>query len=164
MQALRTTVSAARRAFKGTLCLMSLGDLNECWLLDLRCFADGEAYERETFRYLLSNPQTIARQIRSDDGRMCAFAIGVVEPDGTGHVTTLGVAPECRRRGLAHLMLLELERSFAARGVPSVKLEVRTDNVSARLLYEKVGYRVVQLMNKYYSNGDDGYLMSKSLV
>ncbi|HYE72793.1 MAG TPA: GNAT family N-acetyltransferase [Blastocatellia bacterium] len=164
MQALKPTLSGHRRAFKGTLCPMTLGDLNECWLLDLRCFADGEAYERETFRYLLSNPQTISRQIRGEDGRMCAFAIGLVELDGTGHITTLGVAPEYRRRGLAHLMLLELERSFASRGVLSIKLEVRVDNVSARMLYEKIGYRVLQRMNKYYSNGDDGYLMVKSLM
>lgn len=163
MQALRPSTNAARRIFRGTLCAMTLGDLNECWLLDLRCFADGEAYERETFRYLLSNPQTIARQIRSEDGRMCAFAIGLIEPDGTGHVTTLGVAPECRRRGLAHLMLLELERCFAQRGAPSARLEVRVGNDSAQMLYEKLGYRILRLMNKYYSNGDDGYLMFKSL-
>lgn len=142
---------------------MTLGDLNECWLLDLRCFADGEAYERETFRYLLSNPLAIARQIRGEDGRMCAFAIGLIEVDGVGHVTTLGVAPECRRRGLAHLMLLELERSFAARGVVSVRLEVRLGNHSAQMLYEKLGYRIIERMNKYYSNGDDGYLMMKEL-
>jgi hypothetical protein len=71
------------KAFKGSLRPMTLVDLNECWQLDLRCFVDGEAYERETFRYLLSNPQTIARQIRSESGDMSAFAIGVIEPDGS---------------------------------------------------------------------------------
>jgi ribosomal protein S18 acetylase RimI-like enzyme len=163
MQALRHTHAPSRGTFKGTLCPMTLGDLNECWLLDLRCFADGEAYERETFRHLLSNPQAVARQIRNAEGRMCAFIIGLVEGNGVGHVTTLGVAPECRRRGLGYLMLLELERSFAVCGVKSVRLEVRTDNSGARLLYERLGYRVRQLMKRYYSNGDDGYLMVKTL-
>jgi len=48
---------------------------------------------------------------------MSAFAIGVIEQDGVGHITTLGVAPEYRRRGLARLILQETERTFFARGV-----------------------------------------------
>ena len=152
------------RPFKGRLCTITLADLNECWQLDLRCFVDGEAYERETFRYLLSNPQTIALQIRSADGEMSAFVIGVIEPDGTGHVTTIGVAPEYRRKGWARLMMHEVERSFAARGVQTIRLEVRVGNDSAQVLYEQLGYTVVQRMQRYYSNGDDGYLMLKSLA
>lgn len=152
------------RAFKGTLCPITLQDLNECWQLDLRCFVDGETYERETFRYLLSNPQTIALQIRSDDGEMSAFVIGVLEPDGVGHITTIGVAPEYRRKGLARLMMHEVERSFAARGIRTIRLEVRVGNDPAQVLYEQLGYVVVQRMQRYYSNGDDGYLMVKSLL
>ncbi len=152
------------KPFKGRLCAITLADLNECWQLDLRCFVDGEAYERETFRYLLSNPQTIALQIRSADGEMSAFVIGVIEPDGTGHVTTIGVAPEYRRKGLARLMMHEVERSFAARGVQTIRLEVRIGNHSAQVLYEQLGYTVVQRMQRYYSNGDDGYLMLKSVA
>jgi ribosomal-protein-alanine acetyltransferase len=152
------------RAFKGTLCPITLQDLNECWQLDLRCFVDGETYERETFRYLLSNPQTIALQIRSDDGEMSAFVIGVVEPDGIGHITTIGVAPEYRRKGLARLMMHEVERSFAARGIRTIRLEVRVGNDAAQVLYEQLGYVVVQRMQRYYSNGDDGYLMVKPLL
>jgi ribosomal protein S18 acetylase RimI-like enzyme len=94
---------------------------------------------------------------------MSAFAIGVIEQDGVGHVTTVGVAPEYRRRGLARLILQEIERSFSARGVTTVRLEVRTLNVAAQKLYENLGYATVQRMNQYYSNGDDGYLMVKSL-
>ena len=152
------------RAFKGTLCPITLQDLNECWQLDLRCFVDGETYERETFRYLLSNPQTIALQIRSDDGEMSAFVIGVVEPDSIGHITTIGVAPEYRRKGLARLMMHEVERSFAARGIRTIRLEVRVGNDAAQVLYEQLGYVVVQRMQRYYSNGDDGYLMVKPLL
>ena len=154
----------ATEPFKGILCPITLADLSECWQLDLRCFVDGEAYERETFRYLLSNPNTIARQIRSVAGEMTAFAIGVIEPDGTGHVTTIGVAPEHRRRGLARLMMHEVERSFVERGVKTVRLEVRAGNVAAQRLYDQLGYLAVKRMHQYYSNGDDGFLMVKTLL
>jgi len=151
------------KAFRGALRPLLLSDLNELWQLDMRCFVDGEAYERETFRYLLSNPDTIARQIRSEYDEMSAFAIGVIEQDGVGHITTIGVAPEYRRRGLARLILHEIERSFAARAVTTVRLEVRVQNAAAQKLYEQLGYVIVQRMGTYYSNGDDGYLMVKSL-
>jgi len=150
------------RAFKGLMRPLVLSDLNELWQLDLRCFLDGEAYERETFRYLLTNPKAIARQIRSDYDEMAAFGIGVIEDTGIGHLTTIGVAPEYRRRGLARLVLHEIERSFAARGVSTIRLEVRVGNEAAQQLYEQLGYVIIQRMGKYYSNGDDGYLMVKS--
>jgi len=87
----------------------------------------------------------------------------VVEPDGTGHLTTIGVAPEYRRRGLARLMMHEIERSFADRGVRTIRLEVRVGNVGAHRLYDQLGYVAVKRMDRYYSNGDDGYLMVKAL-
>lgn len=140
-----------------------LSDLNELWQLDLRVFLDGEAYERETFRYLLTNPKAITRQIRSDYDEMAAFGIAVVEETGQGHLTAIGVAPEYRRRGLARLIMHEIERSLIARGINSIKLEVRASNVPAQQLYEQLGYIITQRMGKYYSNGDDGYSMVKSL-
>jgi ribosomal-protein-alanine N-acetyltransferase len=151
------------RAFKGLMRPMALSDLNELYQLDMRCFLDGEAYERETFRFLLNNPKAIARQIRSDYDEMAAFGIGVIEENGIGHLTTVGVAPEYRRRGLARLILHEIERSFAARSVTTIRLEVRVNNQAAQQLYEQVGYVIIQRMGRYYSNGDDGYLMVKSL-
>ena len=151
------------RAFKGLMRPLALSDLNELYQLDMRCFIDGEAYERETFRFLLNNPKAISRQIRSDYEEMAAFGIGVIGENGIGHITTVGVAPEYRRRGLARLILHEIERSFAARSVATIRLEVRINNQAAQQLYEQIGYVIIQRMGKYYSNGDDGYLMVKSL-
>ena len=94
---------------------------------------------------------------------MIAFAIGVIEEDGVGHITTIGVSPEHRRRGMAKIMLLSIEQGFAVRGATTVRLEVRTDNVGARQLYEQIGYVITQRMRRYYSTGDDGYLMVKAI-
>ncbi len=163
MKAVRSISTHSEATFKGTLCPLMLMDLNELWLLDLRVFTDGEAYERDTFRQLLSNPQGVARQIRSADGKMIAFVIGVIEADGIGHITTIGVSPDHRRRGLAKIMLLSIEQGFAIRGVTTVRLEVRTDNAGARQLYEQIGYVITQRMRRYYSTGDDGYLMVKAI-
>lgn len=151
------------RAFRGAMRPLTLSDLDELWHLDLRCFVDGETYERDTFRFLLSNPNTISRQIRSIDDEMCAFGITIIESDGVGHITTIGVAPEHRRRGLARLLLHEIEKSLSAHHISTVRLEVRVSNYPAQRLYEQLGYVVIQRLLGYYSNGDDGYMMVKSL-
>ena len=155
--------SVAKGTFKGALKSLTLADLNELWHLDLHVFFEGETYERETFRYLLTNPQVIARQIKTEDGHMVAFALAMIEPDGVGHITTIGVIAEYRRRGLARMILHEVERSFLARGVTTVRLEVKTDNLSAQRLYEQIGYVIVRRMPVYYSNGDDAYLMVRAI-
>src|SRR4029434_9270367 len=78
------------KVFKGSLRQLLLSDLNELWQLDMRCFVDGEAYDRETFRNLLSSPDASARQIRSKYDEMSAFAVAVIEEDRVGNITTVG--------------------------------------------------------------------------
>jgi ribosomal protein S18 acetylase RimI-like enzyme len=94
---------------------------------------------------------------------MAGFVIGLIEPDHTGHVTTVGVAPEHRRRNLAKRLMWQVEDAFRKRNVRLVRLEVRTMNTAAQKLYESLGYTITQKLPKYYSNGGDGLLMLKSL-
>jgi ribosomal protein S18 acetylase RimI-like enzyme len=94
---------------------------------------------------------------------MVGFVIGLVEPDHTGHVTTVGVAPEHRRRSLAKRLMKQVEDGFRRRNVRLVRLEVRAVNTAAHKLYQSLGYTITQKLPKYYSNGGDGLLMVKSL-
>jgi [ribosomal protein S18]-alanine N-acetyltransferase len=143
---------------------LTVSQLDECWRLDQRCFIDGEAYSRETFEYLLTSPESVSYRAVTPEGTMVGFIVGIVEPDATGHVTTLGVAPEHRRRQIARRMLLKVEDGFRRRGVRITRLEVRSVNTGAQDLYRKLGYAVTQRLPRYYSNGGDGLLMVKSLV
>lgn len=142
---------------------MGHGDLNECWRLDQRCFSDGEAYDRETIRYLLSHAQSVCHKAILPTDQMIAFVVGMIEPDGTGHVVALGVAPDHRRLGLGKRLMREVEEGFLRRGISTVRLEVRTSNVVAQRLYLNLGYNIVRRMPRYYTSGDDGFLMVKNL-
>jgi ribosomal-protein-alanine N-acetyltransferase len=157
-------VRAARPQSRYDVRPLTVAQLDECWRLDLRCFVDGEAYSRETFEYLLTSPESVSYRAVTPDGTMVGFIVGIVEPDRTGHITTLGVAPEHRRRGVAQRMLLKVEEGFRRRGVRITRLEVRSVNTGAQDLYQKLGFAVTQRLPRYYSNGGDGLLMIKSLV
>ena len=142
---------------------LTISQLDECWRLDQRCFIDGEAYSRETFDYLLTAPESVSYRAVTAGGVMVGFIIGLVEPDHTGHVTTVGVSPEHRRRNIAKRLMAQVEEGFRRRNVRLVRLEVRALNIPAQKLYEGLGYSITQRLPKYYSNGGDGLLMLKSL-
>ena len=137
--------------------------LNEVLQLNQRCFKKGENYTKYTFSFLLSEPNTLSYRIASPTEEMIAFIFVMVSDDGRGHITTIGVAPEHRRRGLAQKLLAHMEEALRKRGVNTIFLEVRTDNTAAQTLYRQLGYIIVQKLPKYYSNGEDGFLMVKSL-
>jgi ribosomal-protein-alanine N-acetyltransferase len=142
---------------------MTVSQLDECWRLDQRCFVDGEAYSRDTFEYLLTASESVAYRAVTQGGAMVGFIVGLVEPDHTGHVTTIGVSPEHRRRGIARSLMQKVEDGFRRRNVRMVRLEVRSVNTGAQELYRNLGYAVTQRLPRYYSNGGDGLLMVKSL-
>ena len=142
---------------------LTISQLDDCWRLDQRCFVDGEAYSRETFEYLLRAGESVSYRAVSHNGVMAGFVIGLVEPDHTGHITTIGIAPEHRRKRLASRLMQKVEDGFRRRNVRLVRLEVRSANVPAQKLYLNLGYTVTQSLPRYYSNGGDGLLMVKPI-
>ena len=138
-------------------------NLNEVLHLNQRCFRKGENYTKHTFSFLLSEPNTLSYRIAAPSGELIAFIFVMVGEDGTGHITTIGVAPEHRRRGLARKLLAHIETVLRKRAVNTIFLEVRVDNLPAQMLYRHLNYSIVQRLVKYYNNGEDGFLMVKSL-
>jgi ribosomal-protein-alanine N-acetyltransferase len=52
---------------------------------------------------------------------------------------------------------------FRDLGLPTSRLEVRTENRVAIDLYTRLGFRIVGLRPGYYDNGGDAFVMAKSL-
>jgi len=137
--------------------------LKEVLKLNLRCFKAGENYTKYTFNYLLSEPNCLSYRVVTPSGQMVGFVFVMTNQDGTGHITTIGVAPEHRRRGLALKLLHHAEESLHKRRINIVMLEVRVSNIAAQNLYRGLNYSIVQRLAKYYNNGEDGFLMVKSI-
>ncbi|HEY0428903.1 MAG TPA: ribosomal protein S18-alanine N-acetyltransferase [Pyrinomonadaceae bacterium] len=137
--------------------------LKEVLKLNLRCFKTGENYTKYTFNYLLSEPNCLSYRVVTASEQMVGFIFVMTNSDGTGHITTIGIAPEHRRRGLARQLLEHAEDALQKRRIGIVMLEVRVSNLAAQNLYRDLNYSIVQRLNKYYNNGEDGFLMVKSL-
>lgn len=143
---------------------LTIDYLNEVLRLNIRCFRDGDNYTKYTFDYLLNEPRSVSYRAVANGREMVGFAFMMENENGAAHLTTIGIAPEHRRRGLAGQLLNHVEKAAINRGLSTVVLEVRAGNVGAQTLYELAGYSVMQRIRKYYTNGEDCFLMMKSVV
>lgn len=137
--------------------------LTEVLKLNIRCFVQGDSYTKHTLNYLLNEPRTVSYRAVAANGEIVGFAFLMVNDNASAHLTTIGIAPEHRRRNLAFKLLDHIEKAAEARGSTTMMLEVRVGNAAAQNLYRRSGYAVVQRIEKYYTNGEDCFLMMKPI-
>ena len=96
------------------------------------------------------------------DGILVGFIAGDPRKrDNTGWILTLGVLPDWRRKGIAKALLNKCEEQMH---MPQMKLSVRRSNTTAISLYEKLGYKQVDIWSKYYRGGEDGLVLAKKMT
>lgn len=77
------------------------------------------------------------------------------------HITTFGVHPDHRRRGIGRRLLLELAQVALELGSARMTLEVRVSNEPAQRLYRSFGFNVTGRRVAYYSDdGEDALVMT----
>ena len=81
-----------------------------------------------------------------------------------GHVISIAVLQEYRRRGIGSALMSEALNIFEEKyDVDSVYLEVRVSNQPAINMYEKFGFVKARIIRGYYRDGEDAYVMVKRL-
>ena len=137
----------------------SLRDLGALRKLEQACF-DKDAWPVLDLIAVLTFPEVV-RLKAVLDGQMIGFVAG--DPrrrDGWAWIATIGVDPRYQRRGVGRVLLLACESRL---NVPRVRLTVRLSNTGAIALYEKEGYKTIDIWKGYYSDGEDGIVMEKVL-
>jgi ribosomal protein S18 acetylase RimI-like enzyme len=104
-------------------------------------------------------------QVDNSDDFLGGYLLQRGKTEMLGHVTSLAVLPQFRRKGLAAQLMKQLhyhmEEVYHANGVG---LHVRVSNAAARRLYcEGMGYGVVDVIRGYYQDGEDAFFMRKNL-
>lgn len=130
--------------------------------IEQKCF-DEEAFTRRQIAYLLTDYNTIAL-VAKVNLEVTGFIIAQVEISEIeyGHIITLNVAPNYRRKKIASKLLDEVEVMLKQRGISECRLEVREDNNAAIKLYSKLGYRITDKLERYYGK-KHGLYLKKSL-
>jgi ribosomal-protein-alanine N-acetyltransferase len=94
-------------------------------------------------------------------GHMISFASGEVQKTGEeGWITSIGVLPQYRRRGLGREMLKAMELRLHTR---LIRLTVRRSNTIAIAMYIANGYDQMDVWERYYEDLEDGLILGKYL-
>ncbi|MEM3789197.1 MAG: ribosomal protein S18-alanine N-acetyltransferase [Candidatus Bathyarchaeia archaeon] len=142
----------------------SITHLERLFEIEMECFKS-EAFTKQQIAHLLTNQNCISLIAKEND-KIIGFIIGMVYVEDnvlTGHILTIDVSPNHRRKGVGIKLLEELEKIFRDKGVKVCRLEVREDNVAALNLYQKFGYKKVGKLHHYYGDAH-GILLEKALA
>ena len=78
-----------------------------------------------------------------------------------GYITNVAVSPDCRRQGIARMLIDTLTAQAREHGLAFVTLEARASNAPAIALYEGAGFvRVGVRKNFYTAPSEDAVLMT----
>jgi [ribosomal protein S18]-alanine N-acetyltransferase len=159
-------------------------DFETLWRIDQQCFAPGISYSRmELAEYLrrtgafaivaesLSDGKPVTAETGMLNAALAAAAEGIVGfivaqagSRGGGHIITIDVLPEARKRGIGSRLLRVAEDRIRVAGGHSVILETAVDNRPALAFYKTHEYNVVKTIPRYYSDGLDALVLKKDLL
>jgi len=138
-------------------------DFGSLYALDQLCFPEGIAYTAEEIELGLSQRGAFSFVAEVEE-RVVAFVLAYQKKPLIGHIVTLDVHPDFRRRGIGQRLMDQAEQRLRARGAERMILEVGVQNDAALRFYEKLGYRRQRLLPHYYADRSDAYLMEKRLA
>jgi len=94
--------------------------------------------------------------------KICAFIGLWIEMDRF-HIINIAVHPDYRKRGIGTSLINFVINNAEKKRIKEVYLEVRKSNEIAQNLYKKLNFKVVEDLQKYYQDGEDGYRMAKTI-
>ncbi len=142
----------------------TIKDLEILYKIEKECFTK-EAFTKKQIKNLLRNSNAISL-IAQTNGETAGFIIGLTYLNNNariGHVITIDIAIKHRRKGIGMRLLNELEQKFVRKDIETCYLEVRIDNVAARELYRRQGYKETKQLKHYYPKRTDGVRLKKKL-
>jgi len=111
--------------------------------------------------------------VAEEDGEIIGYVMCRIEtglPDfgllgiaKRGHVISIAVLPEHRRKGIGTALMTEAMLGMRVYKAKECYLEVRVSNTPAVNLYGKLGFQASRMVQGYYADGEGAYIMSLKL-
>ena len=117
------------------------------------------------------HPETFV--VAEEDGKIAGYimcrvevglsSIGLSGLVKKGHVVSVAVLPEHRRKGIGEALVTQAMEGMRKYNAKQCFLEVRVTNQEAISLYKKLGFEVTRTIHGYYADGEDACVMTVKL-
>lgn len=139
-------------------------DLDDLVTLEDRTF-DSDRMTRDQYRRHLDSDSALVLIASANRRRFLGTAVVFFRKGSSvARLYSLASQPESRGKGVGTALVEATEAAARLRRCVRLRLEVRTDNVSAIKLYERLGYRCIASLPGYYQDGADGWRYEKLLA
>jgi ribosomal-protein-alanine N-acetyltransferase len=134
---------------------LSREELDAMAAVEEACYSPATRYSRTTIQRYLGWEGSLL--VRARSGQILAgFQIGNIV---SGHLITLDVRPEFRRRGIGSEILRTTLDEMRNRGLPYAQCEIAAHNKASIILHQRFGFQIVGGIPEYYEDGSDALLM-----
>ncbi|HIP25768.1 MAG TPA: ribosomal-protein-alanine N-acetyltransferase [Archaeoglobus profundus] len=99
----------------------------------------------------------------ADIGGKVVGYIAIMDLGTNAKIISFAVKKEFRRKGIGTKLLKAAIKRCKEKGKRKILLEVRISNKIAQHLYKKNGFKVIDVIPNYYSDGESAYLMALDL-
>ncbi len=138
-------------------------DLDHLYHIDQECFPPGVAYSRNDLARFIEHPRSRTWVAEAGERRTVGFLVAGREPYRVGHIITVDVTADCRRRGVGNALMEAAEEWSCRQNLRLIYLETAADNEAAQKFYLKLGYEKHRVIERYYDNGTAAWVMVKWL-
>jgi ribosomal-protein-alanine N-acetyltransferase len=119
-------------------------------------------WSREHFLHELDAPHSYPF-VAITDGKIAGY-VCLMSLFEEAQILNIAVSPQMRGRGIARILMEQAFKVASEKGAEFVALEVRTSNVAAITLYERLGFVRTGTRRGYYEGKEDAVLMEKTLL
>lgn len=136
-------------------------DIPSVYAIDQDTWKD-QSWPLEYFFSYLNDPETkcwiLDDNNKTNNCKILGYGFQSLS-NGISHIANLCIHPDERGRGFGGILLrymIDFSQQF---DVSIIELQVHTSNTNAYTLYYKHGFRIIQYLERYYSDTEDAYLM-----
>jgi [ribosomal protein S18]-alanine N-acetyltransferase len=129
----------------------SFSDLDSILQIESQSFPKSP-YDWPTFlnlHYLY--PETFLVYVNTNRGRKEEEILGYIIFTQDGHIISIAVHPQDRRKGIGTQLL---QRAMKTPHLKKIWAEVRRSNLGAQAFYSKMGFQIAGVVLNYYGNED----------
>ena len=137
-------------------------DLQTLYAIDQACFPPGVSYSKSEISRFIARRGSRTWVAEAAD-EIVGFLIAGRESKDAGHIVTIDVVQDWRRKGVGRALMDAAEAWAVELGLRALYLETAEDNLTAQRFYEARNYSKFEKVERYYADGAAAWVMVKTM-